>query len=447
MKKLLLGILVCIGCFFCLNVKAAEVNNFKKFSEAATSLYTWTGFYADVEKGENYFFDEGKEVNPFVIWQYMAYANADYFEDYAEYDMFTDPDSGETYPLEGTFSVPAELFESVLLKTFDVDMEYIETKIRTECQLIMGEGCGYTKVGEDYFYNYKTPYGFGFAPDTIDLPLGYKDLGKGYYEMYSYIGAYCANYPIDYAKNPDAECEKVTPSDKDVYGEDYVVEFFEYTDEDGNDVYDYQPLKVVGYVKVKLYYDGEYIKFVSIGEITKKDMVKKSELVKEDTPSVETKKDDITINADKGVFVNGTKVTVDKITDGTMFEVVTKALKEKATEFVVYDINAKAGTYDVQPNGKVKISIKVPSHYKNAVIYYVAEDGTLEKMNTEVKDGYAVAELEHFSAYALVDEKKEDNPDTSVFHKIDIILSVVLIFSFIIYKLFRKTKRYYDVKL
>lgn len=448
MKKMLLWGIIFVCCCICLNVNAEEVNNFKKFSDAAQNIYAWAGVTYDEEHPNGYFFNEENIVNPTIVWEYMAYANADYFEDYVEYEMYEDPETGESYPMSGEFSVPAEVFENVLLKTFNVDMAYVEQNIRTSCQNSLMINCEYTNVGEDYFYNYKVGYGLGFAPDSIDLPFGYKDLGNKYYEIYSYLGSYCANYPIDYEANHDAECEEVKPSATDVYGEDYIIEVYEYKDENGNNVIDYQPLKIVGYVKTKIYYDGEYVKFISIENVAKKDMVNKKELVGDDnTPSVEVKKDDFNLSAEKGVFVNGTKVTVDKITDGTMFEVVNKALKEKATGFVVYDINAKAGEYKVQPNGKVKISIKVPDYYKNAVIYYVSEDGKLEKMDTKVESGYAIAELEHFSTYALVDEKQEDNPDTAAFHRIDIILSVVLIAGFIVYKLFKKTNKYYEVKL
>lgn len=460
MKKILLWGIIFASFFFCLNVKAEEISKFTKLSNAARDLYSWAGLYASSGEQKNYYFSEGEVVDPFVVWQYMAYTNDVYFKDYVEYTMFEEPTTGESYPLSGKFSVPAELFEDVLLNTFDVDMNYIETNIRKECQIMLSVNCGYTKVGEDYFYNYELGYGFGTGTDLVDLPLGFKDLGNDTYEVYSYLGSYCDNH-ADLENNPTAECENFKPSVNDVYGEDYIVDVFQYKDEEGNEVVESQALKIIGYIKVKLNLNGEYVKFISIEEVPKDNLVSKSELVKEDTPSVVTKNDEVAVTAEKGVFVNGTKISVDKITEGTMYEVVTKALVEKTSNFIVYDINAKAGEYAVQPNGKVKISIKVPEFYKNASIYYVSTDGKLEKMDTKIESGYAIAELEHFSTYVLVEEeianKVEDevenkveenvveNPNTSAFHKLDVILASVLIIGTLVYTRFKKVNKYNHV--
>jgi hypothetical protein len=59
----------------------------------------------------------------------------------------------------------------------------------------------------------------------------------------------------------------------------------------------------------------------------------------------------------------------------------------------------------IQPNGKMQLKIKVPEQYKNdnnLVVVYVAEDGTVQALNTTIINGYAVFETDHFSNYALV---------------------------------------------
>jgi hypothetical protein len=88
-------------------------------------------------------------------------------------------------------------------------------------------------------------------------------------------------------------------------------------------------------------------------------------------------------------------------------------------------------------------------------------DGKLEKMDTKIESGYAIAELEHFSTYALVEEeianKVEDevenkveeniveNPNTSAFHKLDVILASVLIIGTLVYTRFKKVNKYNQV--
>ena len=48
-------------------------------------------------------------------------------------------------------------------------------------------------------------------------------------------------------------------------------------------------------------------------------------------------------------------------------------------------------------------------------MYYITNDGRLEKMDSRVEDGYIVFETTHFSFYAIVDEteKQPENPSAN----------------------------------
>ena len=107
------------------------------------------------------------------------------------------------------------------------------------------------------------------------------------------------------------------------------------------------------------------------------------------------------------IYIKKTKTTIEKQTEGKIFDLANKVFKDKANKYVIYEINAKAGEYNIEPNGVVKVQIKVPKEYKNLVVYYIDEKGNLEKIETKVDDAYAVVDLSHFSTYAIIDEEKK----------------------------------------
>lgn len=94
---------------------------------------------------------------------------------------------------------------------------------------------------------------------------------------------------------------------------------------------------------------------------------------------------------------------------------VKETLKDIASKFTAYDITLTSNGVKVQPNGKVKISIPVPSDYNKGrlVVYRVDEDGTKTKYDVKVEDNYATFETDHFSTYVLAELKEETTTNTS----------------------------------
>lgn len=127
--------------------------------------------------------------------------------------------------------------------------------------------------------------------------------------------------------------------------------------------------------------------------------------------------ENITINGDSA-FPSGTVVTAETLTTGTLYEQAQQSLSKIATEFTVYDISAANNGNAVQPDGKVSLSFTVPDGYgDNVALYYVADDGTANKMAAtfDKESRILTAELEHLGIYALADEdtKPTTNATTS----------------------------------
>lgn len=122
-----------------------------------------------------------------------------------------------------------------------------------------------------------------------------------------------------------------------------------------------------------------------------------------------------TVDVDSGmsvIYTDGTydsdiKLEVSELFDGNAYQVI-QAQKGKF-RYQLFDITTTADGEKVQPNGTVLIKLPVPEGFsgEKLVVYYVSNTGTLEKMNSVVKDGYLYFEAEHFSSYAIVDESAE----------------------------------------
>ena len=125
----------------------------------------------------------------------------------------------------------------------------------------------------------------------------------------------------------------------------------------------------------------------------------------------------IKLEADTSVVPEDTKLVAEKITQGTTYKVVAESLKDNIEKFVLYDITLSSNNVSIQPSGKVKISLPIPTGYDTSkiVVYRVAEDGTKTKYDTTVKDGYVTIETDHFSNYVVAEEtttKTEEKTST-----------------------------------
>lgn len=125
---------------------------------------------------------------------------------------------------------------------------------------------------------------------------------------------------------------------------------------------------------------------------------------------------DVSVEMVDSVFEDGTKVTAEAVTSGTVYERAKAAVADVAEQFTVFDINAVKEEAKVQPSGKLAVSFPIPQDFStNVTVYYVADDGSKEKLNTVVDETArtATAELSHFSVYVLVQLREEPSEEGS----------------------------------
>ena len=116
-----------------------------------------------------------------------------------------------------------------------------------------------------------------------------------------------------------------------------------------------------------------------------------------------------------------TEVVAEKIEYGRVFEKVSQTLSPEVGKFVIYQISLETNGVEIQPDGKVKISIPIPEEFNstNVTVYHIADDGSKEEFEVikTVVDGieYATFKTEHFSTYVLTENSengKDNTPNT-----------------------------------
>lgn len=152
------------------------------------------------------------------------------------------------------------------------------------------------------------------------------------------------------------------------------------------------------------------------------------EVVKENTPAEKpvepvekpvTSTDEetnIKLDAPSNVVPENTVLETKEVKEEKTVNTVKESLKEVSNKFVTYDITLKSNNVAIQPNGKVKISIPIPSDFDKTKlsVYRVAEDGIKTKYDTKVEGNYATIETDHFSTYVLAENNVvTNNEDTS----------------------------------
>lgn len=113
----------------------------------------------------------------------------------------------------------------------------------------------------------------------------------------------------------------------------------------------------------------------------------------------------IKLEADTTVIPEDTVLNTKEIKEEKTLKTVKESLKEVSTKYITYDITLTSNNAKIQPNGKVKISIPIPTGFDTTklVVYRIAEDGTKTKYDTKIDGEYATIETDHFSTYVLAE--------------------------------------------
>lgn len=124
----------------------------------------------------------------------------------------------------------------------------------------------------------------------------------------------------------------------------------------------------------------------------------------------------IKLEADTSVIPANTVLNTKEVKDEKVLNTVKESLKDIATKYMVYDINLLSDGVKIQPNGKVKISIPVPTEYNksNLVVYRVADNGDKTEYTVKVNGDVATFETDHFSTYVLAEKETKSNTNNVV---------------------------------
>ena len=121
----------------------------------------------------------------------------------------------------------------------------------------------------------------------------------------------------------------------------------------------------------------------------------------------EVPEDNSVIIPENDCFEDGTTVMVEVIQEGETFQQVTNAMKHVAEQYVAYEFTAIKDNAAVQPNGNLVVTFAIPADYSaNVAVYYMTENGTLEKLEAVVdaENRTITVELMHFSTYIIADQ-------------------------------------------
>lgn len=123
----------------------------------------------------------------------------------------------------------------------------------------------------------------------------------------------------------------------------------------------------------------------------------------------------IKLETTSSVVPSTTKLVAEKVSSGENYNTVVTVLGNDVEKFIMYDISLVNENVKIQPNGKVKISLPVPTGYdiSKIVVYRISDDGTKTKYDTTIKDGYISFETDHFSNYVVAEETSQETDSTT----------------------------------
>ena len=130
------------------------------------------------------------------------------------------------------------------------------------------------------------------------------------------------------------------------------------------------------------------------------------------TEEVVSSDSDVKISVEEGsdaIIDENTELKVEKVTEETTEEVMTKieeVTAEKAEVLAAYDISLVLGEAEVQPGGKVAVTLPAPENagdFESLQVVYVDDNGNVTPCDTKVnEDGTVTFITDHFSYYAII---------------------------------------------
>ena len=129
------------------------------------------------------------------------------------------------------------------------------------------------------------------------------------------------------------------------------------------------------------------------------------------------KNDDVTVNTN-GNVPNEAVMQSFRIAKGNEYvRELMKAINKPIEEYETYEIALYNDGSIVQPNGKVEVYIVSP--YKSVTVYRQNADGSWEPIESRIKNGMVIFEVDHFCKFVIAEEaepEKPSNPSSTCSH-------------------------------
>lgn len=151
------------------------------------------------------------------------------------------------------------------------------------------------------------------------------------------------------------------------------------------------------------------------------DSSEESDSANESTPNVKTKIyadiKAVVVKGDENAFSNSTIVTVEKLTEGEVYEKAAVSFSSLSKQFTLYEIKATENGEKVAPNGNLSASFAIPALYdiNRVAVFLVSDDGSVKKLpySLDRKKANLSATLDGTGYYAVVELNEVVNAEVS----------------------------------
>lgn len=106
------------------------------------------------------------------------------------------------------------------------------------------------------------------------------------------------------------------------------------------------------------------------------------------------------------IVLKVTDVTVDKKAD--VMNAMGEQLAKEQEVKIVYDVKLLENGEEIQPDGILRIKIPLPDGMINAKLIKQNADGSYEKLNASIENGYLVYESDELGIVAIIADKEPE---------------------------------------
>lgn len=113
-----------------------------------------------------------------------------------------------------------------------------------------------------------------------------------------------------------------------------------------------------------------------------------------------------------GDFPKGSTLVTEVIDAGSdqakdIIDIIAEEAYDRDGNISIFDIHVSKGSKEIQPNGKVKITLPAPFESDSYITFHIKDDNSVEKLETGYENGKISFETDSFSAFVITEEEKE----------------------------------------